>query len=244
MAYGPGGVARPVSDWPLLSGVTRGRLIYFQMIQRVDTLGPPAFAANLAAPRILRGVSVTVDFAERSKAVDELWLILKSQPGVGVLIVDREGKVLFCNDQARQIFYGNDFDPIGMTIEEVEGAEFAAERMPIIRRVIDTGEAVLLRHVRGGRHTESLLWPMQANESRTPRVMAITRQFLESDQSDGTYPCVDSKFVDLGPLDVLTKREIEVLALVGHGIPLKSVAKHSASLNALLNATARTSHGS
>nr|WP_158521124.1 PAS domain-containing protein [Fuerstiella marisgermanici] len=176
--------------------------------------------------------------------MDELWLILKSQPGVGVLIVDREGKVLFCNDQARQIFYGNDFDPIGMTIEEVEGAEFAAERMPIIRRVIDTGEAVLLRHVRGGRHTESLLWPMQANESRTPRVMAITRQFLESDQSDGTYPCVDSKFVDLGPLDVLTKREIEVLALVGHGIPLKSVAKHSASLNALLNATARTSHGS
>ena len=47
---------------------------------------------------------------------------------------------------------------------------------------------------------------------------------MSVDGLDSNYEKVNSKLVDLGPLDVLTKREIEVLALVGHGIPLKSVA--------------------
>lgn len=66
---------------------------------------------------------------------DEFWLILESQPGVGVLIVDRDGVVLFCNEQAKEIYYGHNFNPVGMTIEQVEGPEFAAERMPVIQKV-------------------------------------------------------------------------------------------------------------
>ena len=157
---------------------------------------------------------------------DEFWRILKSQPGVGVLIVDREGVVLFCNEQAKEIYYGHDFNPVGMTIEQVEGPEFAAERMPVIQKVIQTGEPVVLRHVRGGKHTEALIWPMQKIEGRKERVIAITRQLLESESSHGQYESVDSKLVDLGPLDALTRREIEVLALVGHGMPLKAIATH------------------
>lgn len=157
---------------------------------------------------------------------DEFWLILKSQPGVGVLIVDRDGVVLFCNEQAREIYYGHNFNPVGMTIEEIEGPEFAAERMPIIHKVIQTGEPIVLRHVRGGKHTEALIWPMQKIEGRKDRIIAITRQLLEPEDSKDHYECVDSKLVDLGPLDALTRREIEVLALVGHGMPLKAIASH------------------
>lgn len=157
---------------------------------------------------------------------DELWLILKSQPGVGVLIIDCDGLVLFANDQARQIYYGDDFNPVGQTIEEIEGPEFAAERMPVIHQVIETGKPMILRHVRGGRHTEAMIWPMQKREDHKPRIICITRQLLKADDAaaDG-YPCFESRLVDLGPLDVLTRRELEVLAMVGHGVPLKSVAK-------------------
>ncbi len=156
---------------------------------------------------------------------DEFWLILRSQPGVGVLIIDRDGLVLFCNEQARKIYYGVDFNPVGRTVEDIEGPEFAAERMPVIRQVIDNEDPVLIRHVRGGRHTEAMIWPMHSTEDRKPRVMAVTRQLLEVDQPAEPYRCVESKLVDLGPLDVLTRRELEVLALVGHGVPLKAVAK-------------------
>ncbi len=45
---------------------------------------------------------------------DEFWLILKSQPGIGILIIDIDGLVLFSNDQAREIYYGGDFNPVGL----------------------------------------------------------------------------------------------------------------------------------
>lgn len=156
---------------------------------------------------------------------NEFWLILKSQPGVGVLIVDYEGLVLFSNDHAKEIYYGGDFEPVGKTIEDIEGRDFAAERIPVIRKVIDTRQPLVLRHIRGGKNTEALIWPMEPTEGQKPRIMAITRQGLESTESIGDYQVFDSQLVDLGPLDVLTKREMEVLALVGHGVPQKTVAK-------------------
>jgi DNA-binding NarL/FixJ family response regulator len=36
---------------------------------------------------------------------------------------------------------------------------------------------------------------------------------------------VESKLVHLGPLDPLTRREIEVLALIGHGMTTPQIAK-------------------
>lgn len=156
--------------------------------------------------------------------MDEFWKILKSQPGVGVLIVNYNGVVVYCNEQAKEIYYGRSFDPVGMTIEEVEGVEFAAERLPVIRRVIDSAQPIILQHIRGGKHTEAMLWPMTEATSSVPQVISITRQCMLTDESVSSYEKVNSRLIDLGPLDVLTKREIEVLALVGHGVPLKSVA--------------------
>lgn len=156
---------------------------------------------------------------------EDLWLILKSQPGVGVLIIDITGVVVFCNEQAKKIYYGNEFNPVGKTIEDIEGAEFAAERMPVIQEVIQTGEARILRHIRGGRHTEAVVWPLESEPGAQPRVITITRQLLGLQDPDKSFPSFQSQLVDLGPLDVLTKRELEVLALVGHGTPLKAVAK-------------------
>jgi len=156
---------------------------------------------------------------------DEFWLILKSQPGVGVLIIDVDGLVLFCNEQARLIYYGDSFNPVGRTIRDIEGADFAAERMPAIREAIATGQRVVIRHIRGGKHTEAMIWPMEPVKERKPRVMAVTRQSLEQCGDSSDFLLLDSQLVDLGPLDALTRRELEVLALIGHGVPQKTAAK-------------------
>lgn len=156
---------------------------------------------------------------------NEFWTLLKSQPGVGILIVDVDGLVLFCNPQAQQIYYGNNFNPVGKTIEEIEGREFAAERMPVIRQVIESRQPVMLRHIRGGRWTEAMIWPMELVPDRKPRVISVTRQGLDVVEPGVEYRVIDSNLVDLGPLDALTHRELEVLTLVGHGTPLKAIAK-------------------
>ncbi len=156
---------------------------------------------------------------------NEFWMLLKSQPGVGILIIDIDGLVLFSNKQAQQIYYGDNFNPVGKTIEEIEGRAFAAERMPVIRQVIETKQPVLLRHIRGGRRTEAMVWPMEAVDGRKSRIISVTRQGVDIVEPGVEYRIIDSNLVDLGPLDALTHRELEVLALVGHGAPLKAIAK-------------------
>jgi DNA-binding CsgD family transcriptional regulator len=156
---------------------------------------------------------------------NEFWNLLKSQPGVGILIVDIDGLVLFCNKQAKQIYYGDNFNPVGKTIEEIEGPVFAAERMPVIRQVIETRQPVMLRHIRGGRWTEAMIWPMEAVDEKKARIISVTRQGVDVVEPGVDYRVIDSNLVDLGPLDALTPRELEVLTLVGHGSPIKAIAK-------------------
>lgn len=153
----------------------------------------------------------------------EFWNLLKSQPGVGILIIDQDGVVLYCNAQAQEIYYGDNFNPVGKSIAEIEGEQFASERISIIRQVIESRQPVMIRHIRGGRWTEAMIWPMEPVESRKPRIISVTRQGLQPTDPD-SVPVVDSALVDLGPLDVLTTRELEVMCLVGHGMPLKAIA--------------------
>ena len=156
--------------------------------------------------------------------LDDFWMILRSQPGMGVLIIDCDGIVQFCNPQAQEIYYGSDLDPVGRSIEDIEGREFADERMAVIRKVIKSGKPMLISHIRGGRYTEAMVWPMEPADDHKVRIMAITRQPAVRNSDAGPYETFHSELVDLGPLDVLTHREVEVLALIGHGVPLKAVA--------------------
>ncbi len=106
-----------------------------------------------------------------------------------------------------------------------KGLSSHAERMPAIRQVTETRQPVLLRHIRGGRWTEAMIWPMDPVPEKKARIISITRQGVDVVEPGVNYRVIDSNLVDLGPLDVLTHRELEVLALVGHGAPLKAIAK-------------------
>ena len=155
---------------------------------------------------------------------DEFWTILKSQPGVGVQIIDADGRVHYSNPQARLIYYGNtEYDPVGKTIAEIEGPEFAAERMQVVGEVLASNRPRIIRHIRGGKNTEATIWPLHRRRMVRPCVLALTRQGL-ADSADQPWPVYDSQLVDLGPLDVLTPRELQVMALIGHGVPLKSIS--------------------
>ena len=155
---------------------------------------------------------------------DQFWDLLRSQPGVGVLIIDVDGLVLYANGQARTIYYGDDFNPVGLTIEDVEGAAFAAERMRVIREVVETGKPQSIRHIRGGRLTQATISRMEPVPGRKPRVISVTRQGLVDEPLPEDMPVLNSELIDLGPLDVLTPREVEVMSLIGNGAPLKAIA--------------------
>ena len=70
-----------------------------------------------------------------------------------------------------------------------------------------------------------MIWPMEAVDEKKPRIISVPRLGVDDVKPGVDYRVIDSNLVDLGPLDSLTPRELEVLTLVGHGSPIKAIVK-------------------
>lgn len=149
-----------------------------------------------------------------------------AQPGVAVTIYDAFGICRFMNPQAKQ-FYLEDItiNPVGKSIEELEGPDIARERTGLITQVINTGQAVTLRQICGGQSTEATLWDTGESDEGTPLILMMTRYVTSVDRKrPRAFPVVESEFVELGDLNCLSEKELIVLTLIGKGWPLKRIA--------------------
>jgi DNA-binding CsgD family transcriptional regulator len=156
-----------------------------------------------------------------------LWTILVSEPEVGVVIVDVEGRLHFANPQSAAIWHGVKWrDPRGLTLYDLHTPEFVAERLPLLRRVAHSRKPLIVRHIRRGKQVQSTIWPAATPAGEPHRLLVVTRYGIACAIPDGENPeIVESKFADLGPLKALTPRELEVLALLGHGQSVPEIAR-------------------
>lgn len=174
---------------------------------------------------------------------EAVWNSLVSEPSTGVSIMSRDGFVLYLNEQAAKILVGVSAkaeDLIGRRMDEVLPKELVAHRLSVFERVIQTGKPVLSRSVWGGRQVHSWINHIDADgvdESdsadlpgrETPERFLTIIKYVEgtdvpAEVAGTEYEYVESDVVDLGPLDILSPRELEVLALIGQGMSSKQVA--------------------
>lgn len=102
------------------------------------------------------------------------------------------------------------------------------ERLALIGRVIQEDKPIRLKHIYLGKPIESTLWPLKDNLPPHDRVLVISRTPSEAMLLQAVpieVECLGSEYIDLGPVNVLTKRELEVLVLLGHGMSVPRVAK-------------------
>lgn len=153
------------------------------------------------------------------------WQVLCGQPYVGICVVASNGIVLFANKEASWLFFRDaDFRFDGKALKELFGEQYAQERRLLIQRVIAEDGPVLVDQISSGRRTRSLLWPGEDLELGNDVILAVTYRSPPESRRATVYPVYESRFVDWGPLDVLSDRELEVLALLGHGWTLKRAA--------------------
>ena len=170
-----------------------------------------------------------------------VWDALTAEPHTGVSLMTVDGRVTYLNPQAAAIYFGPQADPrriVGRLIDELYPPAFCEDRRRAIQQVVSTGKPMLFRTIWRGFQHHAWIYPTPMAEYDQPEtsdsphplpgVLVITRRSADdagdipAHPSDYTYECAEVN--DLGELDVLTPRELEVLALLGQGLSVPEVA--------------------
>lgn len=171
--------------------------------------------------------------------IDRLWDAITRDPLAGVTVLDATGEVTYANPQAAAIFLGPNTTPdhvIGKTLHAIFPQGYADERLNILQQVIERHEPRLLRAVwRGWQHFSwvvpfSTVIDADGDAEASNRVLTITRRQagFESqalaERAESELHAVD--VISLDGLSNLTRTELVVLALLGHGMTIAEAAEH------------------
>lgn len=116
---------------------------------------------------------------------------------------------------------------VGRSVFEMFPAEFASERLRLIRHVIDTEERLLVLSMnRGVRLLVAYSRVVREDGSVGCQTAATTNPAVAlGDLAGLSVRVVAPASLDPGPLSDLTIRELEVLRLIGQGLTTREIAK-------------------
>ena len=184
------------------------------------------------------------------------WQDLLADAGAPAVIGDPfSGRVVWANAGYAALYgKGARADELpGKLLLDLTNDEAAAERIGICREVIRTGKARVVRDLWNGRAMCVTVRPIAPWDSApSGAVLAVFRPVWpeQPGMEAGCPSTLTIKTIDLGPLAALSKRELEVLALIGEGMTnaqiatslhrtAKTVEAHRTSLAVKLGVTTR-----
>jgi PAS domain S-box-containing protein len=150
-----------------------------------------------------------------------------AMPGLGVWVCTPDGKVLFANEAMLRMFGGGSPEElIGRNLMEVYPPDWVGEKIGFLRRVAESGETLMVRCLWQGRLMEAQYKRIDGDEDGPTHVMVIAREGATGeDLLPDDVEVLTSKTSDLGPLSVLSPRELEVLALIGQGRSARQIGE-------------------
>lgn len=157
---------------------------------------------------------------EELKNID--WLnVFDQEPDIGLTVVEDNGQIIHYNQAALRLFGVEDDDLMGKNLHDVFSQEYVKERMSWVQEVIESNNALRATHIYCGRMLVSSFFPHGDGD----RNFAIVLTRLDGTLPDGDIKKTQSQFIDLGPLSVLSPRELEVLVLLGQGNSVPEVSR-------------------
>lgn len=156
---------------------------------------------------------------------------LLTDPQTGVAIVRLSGELVYANAQASRIFRGDtqDADDLaGKSLWSLFPEKWVQELAEFGAQVVRSGESAMIRTVWRGRQVLSWVTPLDTDAPPAQaRLLVIARYAQDlpgSDDDRPSFTLFESRFISLGDLDILSPRELEVLALVGQGLSIREIA--------------------
>ncbi|MFO0831295.1 MAG: helix-turn-helix transcriptional regulator [Phycisphaerales bacterium] len=156
-------------------------------------------------------------------------------PLLGVQILRDDGSILFINDQAARLVYGSQYkaeDCISRNAREFLPPAFFEERTAFLKTTAREGKTRVTRGIISGRQIISTLIPIAAPESiaqgcgvclaLSRHVLGPTKQMVGFDDPNALHVV---RTMRLGPLDCLSPRELEILAMIGLGMSTPEISR-------------------
>ncbi|MEM7756313.1 MAG: LuxR C-terminal-related transcriptional regulator [Planctomycetota bacterium] len=157
---------------------------------------------------------------------DPLAHFFADEPAVGFAIVDLHGVVRFINERSADIFLdGRPEDALGRVVSDLFEREWVEERMQVFHDMLDHGRPVVFRHILRGRRVQSTLRLLPVEEGEPPSLSIVTVEGELEPPPEKGFAVIESAFADFGPLSSLSRRELEVLSLLGHGMTSAQIAE-------------------
>ena len=172
--------------------------------------------------RVGSAVSVTDACRSRDEAVLEAF---STDPTIAVWAVSSDLRVTYSNQAAARLVDRTPEQVVGMNLRELLPPEVAEHKQTIADRAM-RGERVTDRMVWRGHCLWSEHVAVHGEESGHGEMVVVTRPDRGECDAREEVALEEAGFVSLGELDVLTPREIEVLALLGKGMRTDDIAKH------------------
>jgi DNA-binding CsgD family transcriptional regulator len=167
---------------------------------------------------------------QSSRDAEALWHALSCCTGLDIAVFSVSGRLLYISPVLHWWSRGpTDQGGVGRHLSELTTPEVAAERLALVQRAVDTKAPVAAYHSWLGVMLLLVVYPLTDSLANVDRVMMIGRPLSRADQGlleprPGDTHAARLERADDGPLHRLTRRELEVLTLIGHGLTSGAIA--------------------